>query len=183
MPYVSQLAFYDTGLKNWSPDRDRETSQDSQRVLYEGHNPINYNSTEYKLPLIAPGTKISIPWGYTDSSLELSPDTSASTSCSSAFIQPDPLPGIMQNITKYSGESGAVHISFIREIQAVYNRMLRTPAEHTIDGFGEWEFINLLQGILKGEVRDVLAGILDRWDFNNPDNENWEAANDAERRR
>lgn len=89
----------------------------------------------------------------------------------------------MQNITKYSGENGAVQVSFIREIQVVYNRMLRTPAEHTIDGFGEWEFINLLQGTLKGEAKDVLAGILYRWDFKNSDNDNWEAVNDAKRRR
>ena len=40
MPYISQLALYDTGLKKWSPDRDQETSQSSQRVLYEGLLPI-----------------------------------------------------------------------------------------------------------------------------------------------
>ena len=61
--------------------------------------------------------------------------------------------------------------------------MLRTPAEHTIDGFGEWEFINLMQGVLLGEAKDVLAGFLDKWDFKNVENENWEAAEDAERRR
>ena len=61
--------------------------------------------------------------------------------------------------------------------------MLRTPSEHTIDGFGEWEFINLMQGILLGEAKDVLAGFLDKWDFQNVENENREAAEDAERRR
>ena len=33
MPYVSQLAFYDVGLTNWVDTA--ETSQDSQRVIYE----------------------------------------------------------------------------------------------------------------------------------------------------
>ena len=87
MPYISQLAFYDTGLKKWSPDRDLEASQGSQRVLYEGHNPINYNSAEYKIPPIDPGAPVLVPWGYIESSLELSPDKSAPTSQSSAFIQ------------------------------------------------------------------------------------------------
>ena len=183
MPYISQLAFYDTGHKKWSPDKDQETSQSSQRVLYEGHHPIDYNSKDYQIPPIDPGALVVIPWGYTESLLELSPDKSASTSQSSVFIQPDPLPTAMQDITKYSGQSGSVQVSFIREIRAVYNRMLRTPAEHTIDGFGEWEFINLMQGILLGEAKDVLVGFLDKWDFQNVENENWEAAEDAERRR
>ena len=78
----------------------------------------------------------------------------------------------MQNITEYSRQSGVVQVSFIREIQAVYNRMLRTPSEHAIDGFGEWEFINLMQGILLGEAKDVLAGFLDKWDFQNVENKN-----------
>ena len=100
MPYISQLAFYDTGLKKWSPDRDQEASQGSQRVLYEGHTPINYHSVEYKLPPIDPDALVLIPWGYTESSLELSPDKFASTSQSSAFIQPIPTPSAMQDITK-----------------------------------------------------------------------------------
>ena len=145
MPYISQLAFYDTGLKKWSPDRDQETSQSSQRVLYEGHNPINYNSTDYKIPPIDPDAPVVVPWGYTENSFELSPYKSASTSQSSSFIQPDQIPTAMQDITKYSRQSGSVQVSFIREIRAVYNRMLRTPSEHTIDGFGEWEFINLIR--------------------------------------
>ena len=40
-----------------------------------------------------------------------------------------------------------------------------------------------MQGILCGEAKHVLAGYLDRWDFKNMKNENWEAADDAERRR
>ena len=135
MPYISQLASYDTGLKKWSPDRDQETSQSSQRVLYEGHNPIDYNSSEYQLPPIVPGAPVAIPWGYIESPEKFSLTESASTSDSSAFIQPDPPKTEMQNISKYSGESGAVQVSFIREIQAVYNRMLRSPKEHTVDGF------------------------------------------------
>ena len=95
MPYISQLAFYDTGLKKWSPDRDQETSQDSQRVLYEGHKAIDYSSTEYQLPPIALGAPVVVPWGYTESSLELSPNKSASTSHSSVFLRPDPLPAAM----------------------------------------------------------------------------------------
>ena len=101
MPYISQLAFYDTGLKKWSPDRDQETSQSSQRVLYEGHNPIAYNSKDYQIPPIDPGALVVIPWGYTESPPKLSPDKSASTSQSSVFTQPDPLPTAMQDITKY----------------------------------------------------------------------------------
>ena len=162
MPYISQLAFYDTSLKKWSPDRDQETSQSSQRVLYEGHNPIDYNSTEYKIPPIDPGAPVVVPWGYTESSLELSPDKYASTSQSSAFIQPDRIPTAMQDITKYSGQSGSVQVSFIREIRVVYNRMLRTSSEHTINGFAEWESINLMQGLLLGEAKDVLSGFMDK---------------------
>ena len=137
MPYISQLAYYDTGLKEWSLDRDQETSQDSQRILHEGHNPIDYSSKDYQIPPIVPGAPISSPWGYTESSQQSSPDQSVSTSQSSVFSLPGPFPAAMQNITKYSGQSESVQVSFIREIQAVYNRMLRTPAEHTIDGFGE----------------------------------------------
>ena len=40
-----------------------------------------------------------------------------------------------------------------------------------------------MQGVLLGEAKDVLAGFLDKWDFKNVENENWEAAEDAERRR
>ena len=144
MPYISQLAFYNTGLKKWSPDRDQETSHSSQRVLYEGHNPIDYNSSEYQLPPIVPGASVAISWGYIDSPEKLSSASSASTFDFSSFIQPDPPKTEMQSISKYSGESGAVQVSFIREIQAVYNRMLRSPKEHTVDGFGEWEFIILM---------------------------------------
>ena len=119
MPYISQLAYYDTGLKEWSPDRDQETSQDSQRVLYEGHNPIDYSSTDYQIPPIVPGAPVSLLWGYPESSQQSSPDQAASTSQSSVFSLPDPLPADMQNITKYSGQSGSAQASFIREIQAV----------------------------------------------------------------
>ena len=89
----------------------------------------------------------------------------------------------MQGITKYSGEGGSVQRSFIRELRVVYHRMLRTPLEQQLNGFGEWEFISLLGEVLRGEAKDVLASFMDRWDFENEDNENWEAADDAERGR
>ena len=76
MPYISELAFYDKGLEPWEIPVDTETSQDSQRVLYEGHNPIN-SKCEQLLPdatiLTTTGTTI-IPWGFTESLLELSSD-------------------------------------------------------------------------------------------------------------
>ena len=53
--------------------------------------------------------------------------------------------------------------------------MLRTPLEQQLNGFGEWEFISLLGEVLRGEAKDVLASFLDKWDFENEENENWEA--------
>ena len=89
----------------------------------------------------------------------------------------------MQNITKYSGEGGAVQRAFVREIRAAYHRMLRSPCEHQLNGFGEWEFINQLGEVLRGEAKDVLAAFQDDWDFENEENVNIDAADDAERRR
>lgn len=65
--------------------------------------------------------------------------------------------------------------SFIPECEAVYHRMLRSPLEHQLKGFVEWEFISLLGAVLRGEAKDVFASFLDKWDFKNEDYANLDA--------
>ena len=89
----------------------------------------------------------------------------------------------MENITKYSGGGGPVQRAFIRYIKAVYLKMLRDPREHQMDGFGQWEYLGLVGGLLSNEARDVHSAFIDKWDFEDVDNPNFQAADDAERRR
>ena len=89
----------------------------------------------------------------------------------------------MQGITKYTGGGGSVQKAFIRELRAAYDQRKRTPSEHELDGFGEWEFVGQLGTVMGGEAKDVHSTWVDEWDFNNPLNENIQAAEFAERRR
>ena len=89
----------------------------------------------------------------------------------------------MENIVKYSGGGGAVQRAFVRDVKAVYKKMLRDPREQQMDGFGEWEFLGLVGGLLINEARDVHSAFIDRWDFEDTENPNFHAAQDAERRR
>ena len=41
-----------------------------------------------------------------------------------------------------------------------------------MDGFGPWEYIRLMRGVLGGEAKDVHAAFLDMWDFEDVDNTN-----------
>ena len=50
-----------------------------------------------------------------------------------------------------------------------------------MDGFGRWEFLGLMGGILSYEARDVHSTFLNRWDFENVDDRNFQAVDDAER--
>ena len=188
MPLVSELTYYDKGLEPWEIPKDAETSQDSQRVLYEGHNPINSRG-EQLLPRPAIksfGPTISVPWGFTKSSLELSPGISASTEHSEVqaeFSQLQFAMSAIQGITRYSGGGGSAQKTFIREVRAAYERMKNSSSEHELNGFGEMEFIKLLSSKLDGESKDVLSTFLDDWDHENEDNENHTAADNAETRR
>lgn len=164
MPYVSQLAFYDIGLSDRLPKT--ETPQDSQRLLYEGHNPQSLSA----IPLL-PRTEETI----THSDYP-SPVSSVATTLTSSFIQLDPIIQAMQSIVKCSGKGGAIRQAFIREVRAVYHCMLRSPLEHQLIGYGEWEFVTQLGEVLRGEAKDVLAAFLDEWDFENEENANIEAA-------
>ena len=89
----------------------------------------------------------------------------------------------MQGITKYSGGGRSVQKNCIRELRAVYDQRKRTPAEHELDGFGEWEFIGQLGTIMSGEAKDVHTAWVDKWDFDSSENENIQAAEFVERRR
>ena len=184
MPLVSELAYNDKGLEPWEIPKDAETSQDSQRVLYEGHNPINSRGEQLLPDATIPtttGITINIPWGFTESSLELSPDISASSEQSETFTLQD-IMSVIQGITRYSGAGGSTQKAFIREVRAAYERMKNTSTEHELNGFGEMEFIRLFSSVLVGEAKDVLSAYLDDWDHENEDNENHKAADNAERR-
>ena len=179
MPYVSQLVFYDTGLTAWVNTAEKpETSQDSQYVTYEDPLVEKLQNTAAEKEKIQDEEVQSVVANKLESTIDLfsySPPLSPCSFSASTVT--------MENITKYSGGGGAVQRSFVRDIKAVYQKMLRDPREHQMDGFGEWEYIGLMGGILLGEARDVHAAFLDTWDFEDVDNTNYPAAVDAERRR
>ena len=154
MEKTSELAFYDVGLEPWSIPKDTEKSEDSQRVLYEGHDPISSKAEEI------------LPSAFIIPSQELTPSEEASTSDPKTFD----LPFYMQGITKYTGGGGSILKNFIRELRAAYNHRKNTPSEHGLDGFGEWEFISQLGTVMGGEAKDVHSAWVDKWDFENPEN-------------
>ena len=174
MAAVSELAYYDVGLEPWEIPKDTETSQDSQRVIYEGHNPVNSRGEQ----LIQVKTN-TVPWGISESSLELSPGVSASLEHSESVDKRI----AMENMTKYSGGGGANQKFFVRELRATYGRMKNSSKEHELEGFGEMEFVKQLGPCLIGESKDVLSAFIDVWDHENKDNENIKAAKNAEKRR
>ena len=129
------------------------------------------------------GPTISVPWGFTESSLELSPGISASTEQSEVraeFSQLQFAMSAIQGITRYSGGGGSTQKTFIHEVRAAYERMKNSSAEHELNGFGEMEFIKLLSSKLDEESKDVLSAFLDDWDHDNEDNKNHRAAENAE---
>ena len=155
MAAVSELAYYDIGLEPWEIPKDTETSQDSQRVIYEGHNPVNSRGEQ----LIQVKTN-TVPWGISESSLELSPGVSASSKHSESVDKRI----AMENMTKYSGGGGANQKNFVRELRATYGRMKNSSKEHELEGFGEMEFVKQLGPCLIGESKDVLSAFIDVWD-------------------
>ena len=177
MPYVSQLAFYDVGLSDWVDTA--KTSQDSQRVVYE--DPVietrQLIAAERKLREREQAEIAAI--NEAESKVDLffySPSLYSPSNPSDIDIT-------MENIVKYSGGGGAAQRAFIRDIKAVYQKILRDPREHLMEGFGQWEFLGLVGGLLINEARDVHSAFIDRWDFEDVENPNFEAAEDAERRR
>ena len=111
-------------------------------LLYLPH-PVNTRG-EFLIPYAAD----LIPWGITESSLELSPGISASTT-HSEFID---WRGSMQHMTRYSGGGGSAQNFFIRECSTTYERMKNSSAEHELEGFGELEFVKQLSPILERRI-------------------------------
>ena len=65
MPYVSQLAFYDSGLTAWVNTAEKpETSQDSQYVTYEYPLVEKLQNIAKENPLIT--RIIKLPWTRND---------------------------------------------------------------------------------------------------------------------
>ena len=179
MPYVSQLAFYDIGLTAWINTAEKpETSQDSHYVTYEDSLVEKLQNLAAEKERIQDKEVQSVVTNQLESTIDLflySPPLSPSPFSASSAT--------METITKCYGGGGAVQRSFVRDIKAVYQKMLRDPREHQMNGFGEWEYVGLIGGILLGEARDVHAAFLDTWNFEDVDNTNYQAAVDAERRR
>ena len=57
------------------------------------------------------------------------------------------------------------------------------PCEHQLEGFGQWEFIGPLEGVLNNKAREVHTVFMEKWDFENEDNANYDSAEKAKRRR
>ena len=150
----SELAFYDIGLSDFAPWA--ETSQDSQQVVYE----------DFRL----------------EASSHLRCDHTAGDQSQLSVINdhlcdiPAFSPEDMENIRRYAGGGGAPQKAFIRDCRASYQRMLCDPREQQLDGFGEWEFLNLLGNVLAGEARDVHTAFMEEWDFQSVTNPNREEA-------
>ena len=154
MPYVSQLAFYDVGLSDWVDTA--ETSQDSQRVVYE--DPVIETRQ-----LIAAERKL-----RKREQAEIAAINEAESKVDLLCYSPSNLSDIditMENIAKYSGGGGAAQRAFIRDIKAVYQKMLRDPQEHQMEGSGQWEFLGVVGELLINEAKDVHSAFIDRWDF------------------
>ena len=70
-----------------------------------------------------------------------------------------------------------------KELSFEILKPLRDPREHQIDGFGPWEYLGLVGGLLSNEARDVHSAFIDKWDFEDIDNPNFQVVDDAKRRR
>ena len=55
----------------------------------------------------------------------------------------------------------------MRNARTIYNRLKLDPNNHRMEGFGEWEFVEMLGVALIGEARDVHNTFLKSWDSNN----------------
>lgn len=90
----------------------------------------------------------------------------------------------MESIARYFGVGGgSTQRIFKQDTNVVHQRMLRSPIEHVLVGFGQREYIQLLGTWLSGEARTVLSSFLDEWNFEDVDTPNRATAQDAEVRR
>ena len=90
----------------------------------------------------------------------------------------------VEAISKYSGVGEiATQRVFTQDSTDVYGRMVNTPQEHILAGFGQMEFISLLGTRCTGEARTVHSSFTKDWSATIPNNPNRDAAVDAERRR
>ena len=122
---VSKLAYYDIGLPDFR--EVGETSEDSQRVVYEDHR------VEMRRLNSGPEASSEKPFR---TELQFALDAKSAPSESTV---PD-FPTDMEGIQKYSGIGGGTK----QDTKAVYNKMLRDHREHLLAGFGQWEFRGLL---------------------------------------
>ena len=170
MPY-SEITCCDISLSDFREERD--TSED--RVEYEDHRleTVRLNSgleacseepfrTELRGGLEARSSTVK---------------TAARRTVQQFFAE-------MEAIQRYSGVGGGTtQKSFKQDTKAVYSKMLRDHREHLLAGFGQWEFLGLLGPRMQGEARAVHVAFMERWDFDDADNQDLEVAQDAERRR
>ena len=170
MPY-SEIAFYDIGLSDFR--EERETSED--RVEYEDHRLETVRLKSGPEACLEKPFRTDLRGGSEAQSSAVKP---ASKSTVQQFFAD------MEGINKYSGiGGGTTQKSFKQDTKAVYNKMLRDHREHLLAGFGQWEFLGLLGPRMQGEARAVHVAFMERWDFEDADNQDLEVAQDAERRR
>ena len=70
----------------------------------------------------------------------------------------------METLPKYGGGGGINHTAFMRNARIIYNRLKLDPNNHRMEGFGVWEFVEMLGVALTGEAREVHNAFLKSWD-------------------
>ena len=61
----------------------------------------------------------------------------------------------METLPKYGGGGGTDQTAFMRNARTIYNRLKLDPNNHRMEGFEEWEFVEMLGVALTGEAREV----------------------------
>ena len=186
-----QAAFYDVGLITsaafWSD------SDSSQRVGYEDFRlaPQEYFDPDIYLsslsdPLLSTADG---PCLLTqDTELQEFLDCPVIPGIPEPLVLPGPPPYIvfsrhlhssavpnMDAIQRYSGGGGSAQRTFMQDCRTALAELLRDWKEQQLDGFGQWEFLQLLGRVLSGEARDVHLAFMEEWDpvaENNPNREN-----------
>ena len=82
----------------------------------------------------------------------------------------------MENTTRFSGGGGTARAAFIRDVRTIYRLELRDLQEEQLEGFGQWEYLNLPGVTLAGEARDVHRAFMGEWNYVDKSNPNYRRA-------